>query len=406
MSDGTAPGGTAGTAGAAALPYEGITVVELADDPGGEHTGKLLADLGATVLKVEPPGGAASRRHGPWVDGREGDPDASLAFWTYNTSKKSIVCAPEQRTALLADLLGEADVLLHTAAPGALAEQGIDYDELMRAHPRLIVLSLTPFGLTGPWADYRSSELVGLALGGTLNSCGYDDHTIPPILPGGNQTFEMGASYAHIALLLALIERQVTDRGQLVDVSMHEANAVSGELANPYWFYPRAVVQRQTGRHAQPVPTQPATFRCGDDVYVYFALILSDPRAWRALVGWMADHDLAADLADPAYDDVAYRQRNFGHVQDLVEVFFLLMDSETAYHEGQQRGLPIGPLRALEDLPQDEHLAARGYFVEVDSDAGPVLFPGVPYRTSAFEAAPGRPPRLGEHTEARRGTSS
>ena len=379
------------------LPYAGITVVELADDPAGEHVGKLLADLGATVLKVEPPEGAASRRTGPFVDGREGDPDASLCFWAYNTGKRSITVDPAQRAVTVADLAARADVLLTTARPRELAEEGWSHERLRAENPSLIVLSVTPFGLTGPWADRRTSELVGLALGGTLNSCGYDDHSIPPVLPGGNQTYQMGASFAHIGLLLALIERQATGRGQLVDVSMHEANAVSGELANPYWFYPKAIVKRQTNRHAQPVPTQSATFRCADGVYVYFALILSEPRAWRTLVDWMVDHDLAADLTDPAYDDVAYRQQNFAHVQGLVEVFFLLMDSETAYHEGQRRGLPIGPLRALEELTEDEHLRERGFFVEVDVDGTAATFPGVPYRTSAFAAVPGPPPRLGQH---------
>jgi len=381
------------------LPYAGITVVELADDPAGEHVGKLLADLGATVLKVEPPEGATSRRTGPYVTGREGDPDASLAFWTYNTGKQSITVEPSERAATVADLARTADVLLSTASPRELAEEGWSHEQLRADNPALVVLSVTPFGLTGPWADRRTSELVGLALGGTLNSCGYDDHSIPPVLPGGNQTYEMAASYAHIGLLLALIERQATGRGQLVDVSMHEANAVSGELANPYWFYPKAIVKRQTNRHAQPVATQSATFRCADGVYVYFALILSEPRAWKTLVDWMSDHDLAADLTDPAYDDVAYRQQSFSHVQELVEVFFLLMDSETAYHEGQRRGLPIGPLRALEELADDEHLRERGYFVDIDVDGTTATFPGVPYRTSAFHAVPGPPPRLGQHTD-------
>lgn len=380
------------------LPYAGITVVELADDPAGERVGKLLADLGATVLKLEPPEGVTSRRTGPFVRGHEGDPDASLAFWTYNTGKRSITVVPSERAATVIDLARTADVLLTTATPSQLAAEGWSHEQLRDDNPALVVLSVTPYGLTGPWADRRTSELVGLALGGTLNSCGYDDHSIPPVLPGGNQTYEMAASFAHIGLLLALVERQATGRGQLVDVSMHESNAVSGELANPYWFYPRAIVKRQTNRHAQPVPTQSATFRCADGVYVYFALILSEPRAWRTLVDWMTEHDLAADLTEPAYDDVAYRQQNFSHVQGLVEVFFLLMDSETAYHEGQRRGMPIGPLRALEDLPEDEHLRERGFFVEVEVDDTPATFPGVPYRTSAFSAVPGAPPRLGQHT--------
>ena len=99
------------------------------------------------------------------------------------------------------------------------------------------------------------------------------------------------------------------------------------ELANPYWFYPRALVQRQTCRHAQPVPTQPALFQCADERWVYFALILVRPKPWKALVEWMDSHGLAIDLTDPAFDDLVYRQENFPHIQDLVEVFFLLQDS-------------------------------------------------------------------------------
>jgi crotonobetainyl-CoA:carnitine CoA-transferase CaiB-like acyl-CoA transferase len=202
-------------------------------------------------------------------------------------------------------------------------------------------------------------------------------------------------------VLLALIERQRTGRGQLVDVSMHEAIAVSGELANPYWFYPKALVQRQTARHAQPVPTQPAIFKCADGVWVYFALVLSDPKAWSAAVAWMSDLGLAADLAEDKFADLEYRQREFAHIQDLIEVFFLMQDSATAYREGQRRGLPIGPLLAPEELLDDEHLAAREFFVPVylpTDEQRRAPFPGSPYRFSAFASGPGRPPRLGEHT--------
>ena len=179
---------------------------------------------------------------------------------------------------------------------------------------------------------------------------------------------------------------------------MHEACAVSGELANPYWFYPKVIVQRQTCRHAQPVLTQPALFQCADGSWVYFALILADQRAWSTLVDWMDAAGLAADLLDPVYDDLAHRQANFGHIQELLDVFFELQDSDTAYHEGQRRGLPIGPLRAFEDLPHDEHLRARGFFIEIPDGDRTITFPGLPYRFSAFAAEPGPAPRLGEHT--------
>ncbi|MEV0494693.1 CaiB/BaiF CoA transferase family protein [Streptomyces atratus] len=381
-------------------PYSGLRVVEIAEDPGGEFTGKLLAGSGADVVKVEPPHGSAGRRVGPFADDRR-DPEASLSFHWYNAGKRSVILddTSDDGRSALEELLTGADVLIVSLSPAQAAARDLVPSELVTRYPRLIVVALTPFGLDGPWSSYRGSDLVGLAAGGMLHSCGYDDHSLPPVRPGGDHAYTTAASFAHTGLLLALLERRRTGRGQVVDVSVHAACAVSGELSNPFWFYPKAIVKRQTSRHAQPSPTQPALFRCGDDHYVYFALILADQKPWQALVKWMDDMELAADLTDPAYDDLAYRQRNFAHVQELVEVFFLLLDSETAYHEGQRRGLPIGVARAPEELFDDEHLRARGFFVEVEQDEQTVSHPGTPYRFSAYDLpGPRRAPRLGEHT--------
>ena len=378
----------------------GLKVVEIAHDVGGEFTGLLLAQQGAEVVKLEPPEGSPTRRVGPFAKGSEG-PDTSLNFWFYNSNKKSV--ATDLRTpagkAALAGLLGEADILVSTLQPAALKAAGLDLAALCDAHSRLIVLSVTAFGLTGPWADYKSSDLVALAAGGPLNSCGYDDHSIPPIRPGGNQGYHSAASFAQIGVMLALLERQATGRGQLLDVSMHEACAVNVELANPYWFYPRVHVHRQTCRHAQPSPTQSALFRCADDRYVYFALILSEPKAWKALVDWMDSKGMAVQLTDPAFSDVAYRQQHFHEVQELVECFFLIQDSHEAYHDGQAAGLPIGVLNAPEDLFDDEHLQARGFFVDVEHEGvGKVAYPGPIYRFSSFgEVARTAAPKLGQH---------
>ncbi len=387
---------------AASCPLTGVRVLDFSDDTAGSFCSQLLADLGADVVKIEPPGGVPSRAIGPFVTGADGDPDASLTFWTYNTSKRSVVLddGPEGR-AQRDRLIAGADVLLTTAPPSRLAAQGLDLVELVDRHERLIAVSVTAFGLTGPWAEYRSSDLVALAAGGILNSCGYDDHSIPPIRPGGNQGYMNAASFAHCGVLLALIDRHTSGRGQLVDVSMHEAIAVSGELANPYWFYPNALVKRQTARHAQPVPTQPAIFRCLDGVYVYFALVLSDPKAWTATVSWMASQDLAVDLTEPEYSDFAHRQGAFAHVQELLEVFFAVQDSAAVYRDGQARGLPIAPVLAPEEVLHDRHLQARRFFVplELPSDRSrEASFPGSPYQFSGFTARPSRPPRLGEHT--------
>ena len=383
------------------LTYSGLRVIELAQEPQGEIVGKLLADQGADVIKVEPLAGAAGRYVGPVHGEAEGDLDASLHFWAYNTGKRSVTLdiSTEDGQAKRAALIAGADVLITSGTPRELAADGIDLDALVAAHPELIAVSVSPFGLTGPWADWRSSDLVALAAGGILNSCGYDDHSIPPIRPGGNQGFQLAASFGHTGLLLALLERQATGLGQLVDVSMHEAIAVSGELANPYWFYPRVLLQRQTCRHAQPSPTQPALFECADGVQVYFALMLSDARTWSVLVEWLSTLGMDLDLGEDQYLSLEHRQKSFSYIQTIIESFFLIQDSATVCRDAQSRGLPLGPILSPEQLLEDEHLVERGYFVPVElPTGGEALFPGSPYRFSYPTGSPGTPPRLGEHT--------
>ncbi len=383
-------------------PYADLKVIELAEDPAGEMTGYLLAGMGADVVKIEPPEGSPTRAIGPWLNGREG-PDNSLTYWYYNSNKRSAVLGYRAPAGLraLETLLEGADVFICTLQPAALKAAGIDHDALVARFPRLIVLSVTAFGLTGPWADYKSSALIGLAAGGPLHMCGYDDHAIPPILPGGNQAYHIAASFAHKALLVALIDRQGTGLGQVVDVAMHEACAVTVELANPYWFYPKAIVQRQTCRHAQPVRSQPAIFESADGKWLYFVLVVAESKPWANLVAWMDSHGMAADLTDEAYKDFAYRQANYAHVQEVVECFFLVNEAETMFHEGQSRELPIAIINAPEDLFADRHNLERRFFVEVEHEGiGTFRYPGAPYSFSAFGPVPRRrAPRLGEHTD-------
>jgi crotonobetainyl-CoA:carnitine CoA-transferase CaiB-like acyl-CoA transferase len=375
---------------------EGLKVVEISSDPGGEMTGKILGHYGADVVKIEPPGGSPSRQAGPWADGMV-SPDTSLNFWYYNTSKRSVVLDTGAERTELDRLLGAADVLVLAATPAEQRSHGLDPDDLAARHPRLVVCAVTPFGQDGPWAEYLSSDLVALAAGGLLNSCGYDDHSIPPIRPAENQAYHVAASFATISIFLALIEREETGAGQVIDLSVHDSVAVSPELANPYWFYPRALVKRQTCRHAQPTPTQPAIFATLDGRYVYFALILADAKPWQNLVEWMDSLGIAADLTDPEYGQLAHRQANFPHIQQMLEAFFLIQEADTIYHEGQARGLPIAVINSPDDVLADEHLQARGFFETVDDKEGVGhLYPGAPIRFSASPPVPQRPaPTLG-----------
>ena len=208
-----------------------------------------------------------------------------------------------------------------------------------------------------------------------------------------------------MALMLALIERLQTGKGQLIDVGMHDCLAVNGELANPYWFYPKAIVRRQTCRHAQPTPTAPALFESGDGRYVYFAQFVADTKQWKTLVEWMDTKGIATDVVGPEYDVPAFRQANFGHIQELVEVFFLLQTADEAYHDGQARGLPIGVLYSPDDLFENEHLLARDFFVDVEHvDGSSGRYPAAAIRFSQYSPVPTvRAPMLGEHTEELRG---
>ncbi len=375
---------------------EDLRVVEIAGDPGGELTGKLLAQYGADVIKVEPAAGSPTRRIGPFCQGDEG-PDASLTFWYYNTLKRSVALELPDDAPSLFQLLEPADVLVVSATPQEQAELGLVPPELARAFPKLIVCSITPFGQDGPWSGHQTSDLVSLAAGGLLNSCGYDDHSIPPIRPAENQAYHVAASFALISIFLALNDRETTGRGQVVDLSIHDSVAVSPELANPYWFYPKALVRRQTCRHAQPVPTQAALFPTVDGRYVYFSLILRDEKPWQSFVAWLDSVGIAADLTDEAYNDFAYRQANFPHIQEIMEAFFAIQDADTIYHAGQSRGLPIAVINAPDEVLLDEHLQARHFFESLDHEEAPqARYPGPPIRFSSHPAVAQRPaPKLG-----------
>lgn len=383
-------------------PYDGLKIVEYSDVPSGEMLGQLLGDLGANIVKIEPPMGAASRREAPFVKGKT-DSEHSLNFWYYNTNKKSAVLDLETREGKtrLQHLLQDADIFIVTLQPYQLKELGLDLAALQADFPKLIIISVTPFGLTGPWADYKVCDLVSFALSGMLFSCGYDDHSIPPMKPHGPQSHHTATSFAHSAAMLALLERQTTGQGQLVDVSIHESCAVTVELSFLYWAYTRAHVERQTCRAAMTVRTQPAVFLCGDGKYVYLIIILAETNNWNNLVRWLDSKGLAGDLTDAKFSDLPTRQNNFDHIQNIVECFFLMHDAEQMFREGQAHNLPIGIINAPEDLIDHPHWNAREFFKPVEyEDTGPVIYPGAPALYSEYSNVPRiRAPKLGEHTE-------
>ncbi len=268
-------------------PLAGIKVVELASEHAA-FAGKLLGDLGADVVLVEPPGGHRCRSYEPFAEG-VGHPEASLWWWHYQTSKRAVVLDLDSATdrGLFEGLVAGADVVLEAEPPGRLAALGLDYVDLSPAHPHLVWVSVTPFGRDSPRSHEEVTDLTVLAGGGAVFLCGYDDHRLPPVRGRGNQAWHTASLWAVNGALVALVERDVSGVGQHVDVSMHGAVNVTTEGGSYEYLVAGTVLRRQTGRHAAEQPTTPAQHRAADGRYVYVGFTWGTVPQLRAILDWL-----------------------------------------------------------------------------------------------------------------------
>ncbi|HLZ69226.1 MAG TPA: CoA transferase [Dehalococcoidia bacterium] len=395
---------------AAAPPLTGLRMIELASGPRSAFCAKLLADMGAEVIAVEPPGGSAARRIGPFA-GDVPDLNRSLRFWYDNTSKRGVTLNLQhaEGRALFERLLAAADVLIEAEAPGALDALGCGYAALAERFPRLVWAAITPFGQAGPYKDFAMTDLTSMALGGPMASCGYDDLPgAPPIRPTDLHSLHMAGEYAAMGIMIALLERRQSGRGQYLDVSIHEACACTTEGSFPNWEYFRRVVLRQTGRHAAATVTPRWQYRCADgrDINMIGGGIPRNARAWRPLLAWMDEHGLAEDLHDPQYERIIaenpyHRGPVAAHLAAVIGRFVQALPAEEVYRRGQALHMPWGPVRSPDENLDDPHWRDRGFFVEVEHPelGRTITYPGLPYR---LEGSPGRiasrAPLLGEHT--------
>lgn len=360
-------------------PLDGVRVLDLADRTGA-FAGRLLAGMGADVVLAEPPGGSELRRLAPFFDGVD-DPERSLFFWFYAAGKRSVVADAE----LVRRLATVADVIVDTGPPGTS-------DALRAANPRLVVAAITPFGQTGPYRDWRASDTVAQAMGGMLYVNGHHDG--PPLRSLGLQAYHQAGVFAAIGAVSALLARETTGRGQLVDVSLQAA--VTGALEHvPGQFHQSgAVAARQGTLHWTRYFR---VGRCRDGWVMHCTL-----GDWTSLLEWVKSEGMAADLDDPAWEDATHRKTHAEHLFDVLDAW-AAQHTVAELHEGAQlRRIPYAAIRAPEALLADPHLAARGFFVPIDHpDLGvTVPFPGGPARIGQTPWRTTRPPRLGEHQEA------
>jgi crotonobetainyl-CoA:carnitine CoA-transferase CaiB-like acyl-CoA transferase len=392
-----------------------LRVIELSNERS-VFAGKLLADMGADVILVEPPGGDLMRSYAPFLEDEAG-PERSLYFWHYNTSKRGIVLdlEAEDGRRMLRELVETADVLLESEPPGRLEALGIDAASLRAERPDLITVSMAPFMRGGPREHEQATDLTLLAGGGPAWSSGYDDHSLPPVRGGGNQGYQTGCHYAVMALMVAVVSRDITGTGQHIDVDMHAAQNVTNEAGSYTWLVAQETVQRQTGRHAGVNPSAPSQVQCSDGRWVNTGVPARQGRDYRALIDWLGECGLLEDFAAAPLLELGAGQGRIDLSQiatnpEVRETFqagrdalVLLASSMPAYDffsGGQDRGFQVGIIYSPEEVMEDPHFIDRGFRVEVEHpDLGrSFTYPGAPY---LFHDSPWqiqrRAPLLGEH---------
>jgi crotonobetainyl-CoA:carnitine CoA-transferase CaiB-like acyl-CoA transferase len=377
-------------------PLTGIRVIELADEQA-EYCGLTLAGLGADVVKVEPPGGSSTRRIGPFYQDVE-DAERSLFFWQYNRGKRSIVLDLQQgedRERFRA-LVASADVLLESTPRGELDGLGLGADALMQPCPSLIIARVSPFGDHGPWADFKASDLVHLALGGVMMNCGYDPapggkYDLPPIAPQMWHAFHIAGEQLAVAVIAALLYRWRTGKGQQLSCAIHEAVAKSTEVDLMSWVMRRAPVLRQTCRHArETVSPHPSIVHTKDGRWV-MANLGTRPGEGARLIALLERYGMAAGLdaeqtAVPqggrfvpgTGPDKGQRDHGMEAVQRFVRAFTY---ANVPWREAQEAGMLWAPLRKPHENALDPHWLARGSCTDV---AHPELGRAFRYATSKW----------------------
>jgi len=382
-----------GTPGALA----GIRVVELADE-SGVYCGKLLADMGADVVKVEPPGGDATRALPPFIGDAPG-PGRGAFFLYMNTNKRGVVLdlGKDEDRRLFGMLVADADLLIETTRPDELDRIGLGYDALAGTNPRLVMTSITGFGQNGPRRDWASSDLVASALGGGMHVTGYA--TDPPVRLAGSQAHVMASTYAAVASMIALEHAARTGEGQRVDISIQDTVVSTTHICGVGKWLDDGMIARRSGPGLfASVPS--GAYRCKDGL-VY--LMVNRPLHWKALAEWIQEETGIEEVLDPMFEGpssnrIPYRELLDVYIGDLAERFTV----QEMYHEGQRRHIAFTPVSGIEDVVRDPQLKARRFFVDVPhAEVGALRMPGAPYRHALTPWRITRAaPKVGEHDDA------
>ncbi|MEE9202759.1 MAG: CoA transferase, partial [Dehalococcoidia bacterium] len=381
-------------------PLSPYRVLDLTDEKG-HLCGKIFADLGADVIKVEPPGGDPARLIPPFC-GDTPDAERSLVWWAFNTGKRSVTLdleSPKGKAALL-KLVKGADFLLESFPSGYLESLGVGYQALGRANPRLILTSITPFGQDGPYRDLKSSDLVLMALGGQMFASGDPDR--PPVRFSPPQAYLQGSIHAAACSLIAHHYRERTGHGQWLDISIQAAMARFVLLEPLFWLYDHHLVGRMGNWVHRGGPPLKQIWPCRDGFVAFRVMGGRYGRNIRPLVEWMQEKGRSGRLEELPWEslDVSGLKELEG-VQDTFGRFFLAHTKAELAAEAVRRRFMLLPVNDARDILEDEHPVERGFWEEVaHPELGRSLpYPGLPYKFSLTPGQVGRrAPLQGEHT--------
>ncbi|MFC1945070.1 CaiB/BaiF CoA transferase family protein [Chloroflexota bacterium] len=331
----------------------------------GIYCTKLLADLGAEVTLVEPPAGHKSRHRGPFFHD-DPHPEKSLNFLYFNTNKRSVTLDLEQADgqAIFKQLVKGADVVVEDFPVGYLKGLGLDYDSLSAINPKLVMASITPFGQTGPWKDYKGSDLIAMAASGFMQITGDPDK--PPLRLGNEQSHYPPSQYASVGILAALYHRDfVSGEGQYIDISMLEGLIpyhLEQHQAAMWRFMGQEPIR--VGLHSY-IAVPLGVYPCKDG----WAVVLTPSDGdWDELARWVVEETGEKAILDEELRGLLGDGRR-ARRDEVIAYIMGLSTTKTKYdffHEGQRRDLGIEPVNTPEDLLDDPHLAASDFWIELE----------------------------------------
>ena len=371
--------------------------------------GRILGDMGADVIKIEPPGGDPARSIGPFYQDRP-DPERNLYWFAYNANKRGITLnlESEEGKELFKELVKSSDAVIEGFPPGDLEGLGLGYDDLCRLKPSIILTSISPFGQDGPYRDYKGSDMVCWAMGGMMYICGDPDR--PPVRISLPQAYLHAGAEGAVATTFALYHRNLNNQGHRIDVSAQACGTWTMMQAPEFWSLNKMNVRRAGIYRDRPTikSKDRQIWECKDG-HVHFLLLGGTAGAsyMPQVTRWLDQEGLAtAWLREvdwvKGYDDYLLKPEDYKEIEGPLSEFFRRYTKKELYEKAREERVQLYPVYTSQDILEDEQLKSQDFWQQVDHpEIGAVIvYPGPALKVSNSPLTlRRRAPLIGEHNE-------